>query len=132
MLLAKVFLEFTVKVSVGSADISKLNGPERATSRLTHVVADRLHFLVGHYRLGLSSSPLLGDIGLLTMWELVSLDVRDTDRHKERGVTCHSPFITQSQKRHPVTNYCHIPFIRSVTVNPAHSQKKGITQGCEY
>lgn len=52
MLLAKVFLEVTVKVSVGSADISKLNGTERATSGLTDVVADRLHLLMGHYRVG--------------------------------------------------------------------------------
>lgn len=55
------------------------------------MVADRLHFLEGHYRVGLSSSLLLGDTGLLTMWELVSLDVRDTDRQtqtqRERGVT---------------------------------------------
>lgn len=101
-------------------------GTERATSRLTHVVADKLHFLEGHHRLGLSSSLLLGDTGLLIMWEFISLVVIDTNSQPDRQTErCHSTFITQSQKWHPLTNYCRVPFIRSASVNPPILKKGG-------
>lgn len=107
-------------------------GTERSTFRLAHVVDDRLHVPVGHYRVGLSSPLLLGGPGLLMMWELISLNARytETGRDQERCVTGHGSSI--SQKWHPITNYCDILLIRGEPVNPAHSHKEGITQACEY
>ena len=61
-------------------------GTGRSTFRRTQAVDDRLHFLVGHCRVGLSSSLLLEGTGLLVMWELISLNARYTDRQTGREI----------------------------------------------
>lgn len=59
-------------------------GADRSTSKPTPVVCvGRFHFLTGCCTEALSSSPLLGGIGLLTLWKLASLNICDTERDRE-------------------------------------------------
>lgn len=91
---------------------------------------------MGCYREGLSSSPFLGGIELLTVWQLLSLNAREREKEREEGrkacVTCHGLLITNPLSEVTSYHYCHVLFIRKESVNLTHTRKEGITQECEY
>lgn len=74
----KFCLEFAFKLLVGAAVIiSKLDGTERSTSRLTHIAVPRIQFPASCCTQASVSSYMVRSIRLLTKWQLASPSTRD-------------------------------------------------------
>lgn len=80
-------------------------------------------------------------VGLLTMWQLISLNERETHIHT------HTQSITEREREKPrwkpqsfyslisemtFYHFCCFLFIRSNSLNPAHTHRVSIAPGCEY
>lgn len=99
--------------------------------KITHVVVERVQFLMG-YLTKASHSGLAGFfIGQLTTWKLTSLELevrRARQSIKEMEITVFYNLILEMI-------FCHffrILFLRKKTLDPAHDHKLKNTQRCEY